>query len=177
MTTAVATKDNYGVPWWVVLLQGIFAIILGLLLLTSPGMTTLVLIQFVGIYWLVAGIFSLVTIFIDHTKWGWKLFSGIIGIIAGLLVIQHPLWSTVLLPTVLIIILGVEGIIMGFIALFSAFKGGGWGAGILGVLSILIGSYLVFNPLVGALALPWVIGIFALIGGVFAIVIAFRDRK
>ena len=123
------SKESSGIPWWLILLQGIFAIILGLLLLSSPGMTTLVLIQFLGIYWLIAGVFNIVGIFLDHKQWGWKLFAGILGVIAGLLVIQHPLWSTVLIPTTLVVILGVVGLIFGIVGLIAAFQGGGLGSG------------------------------------------------
>lgn len=172
--TAQAPVD--GVPWWLVLLQGIFAIILGLLLLSSPGMTTLVMIQFIGIYWLIAGIFNLVGIFLDHSMWGWKLFIGILGVIAGLLVIQHPLWSTALIPTTLVIILGVMGLIFGMVGLIAAFQGGGWGVGILSVLSIIIGIALLGSPVMGAIALPFVIGLFALVGGIAAAVQAFRMK-
>ena len=165
-----------GVPWWLVLLQGIFAIILGLLLLSAPGMTTLVLIQFLGIYFLIAGVFNLVGIFLDHEMWGWKLFIGILGILAGLLVIQHPLWSGVLIPTTLVFILGLLGLFLGIAGLISAFQGRGWGAGILGGLSLLIGLALLGSPLLGAVALPIVIGLLALVGGISAIVQAFRMK-
>lgn len=169
-------KENSGVPWWLVLLQGIFAIILGLLLLSSPGMTTLVAIQFLGIYWLIAGVFNIVGIFLDHTQWGWKLFAGVLGVVAGLLVIQHPLWSTVLIPATLIVILGVVGLVFGIVGLISAFQGGGWGPGILGVLGILLGLILLGSPLLGAVALPIIMGVFALIGGIAAVVQAFRMK-
>jgi uncharacterized membrane protein HdeD (DUF308 family) len=165
-----------GYPWWLVLLQGIFAVVLGLLLLSSPAITTLVLIQFVGIYWLVSGVFHLVGIFLDHTDWGWKLFAGILGVIAGLLVIQHPLWSTVLIPATLIIILGITALVFGIVSLIAVFKGGGWSAGIMGVLGILIGLALLSAPLISTTALPRVVGALALVGGIAAIVQAFRMR-
>jgi uncharacterized membrane protein HdeD (DUF308 family) len=177
MTTATASKETPSVPWWLVLLQGIALIILGLLLLTNPAMTTLVLIQFLGIYWLVGGIFELVRMFIDHRQWGWKLFSGILGIIAGILILQHPLWSTLLVPATLVWLLGIFGIVMGCISLFQAFKGAGWGVGILGVLSIIFGLYLLANTFISTLSLPWVVGLFALIGGAVAIWNSFKVRK
>ena len=133
-----------GVPWWLVLIEGISLIILGLLMLASPGMSTLILIQFVGIYWLVAGIFKIVSIFMDSTDWGWKLVGGILGILAGLIVLQHPLWSPLVIGATLIIILGVQGLIVGVIGLVQAFRGAGWGAGIIGAVSILIGLLLLF---------------------------------
>jgi uncharacterized membrane protein HdeD (DUF308 family) len=127
--TAQATQyksDKATVPWWLVLIQGIAAIIIGIFLLISPVTTTAVIIQFLGFYWLISGIFSIISIFIDHSMWGWKLFAGVLGIIAGMLIIQHPLWSTLLVPATLIIVLGVEGLIIGAINLFQAFRGGGW---------------------------------------------------
>lgn len=174
--TSSAKIPQAGIPWWLILLQGIFAIILGLLLVSSPGMTTLVLVQFLGIYWLIAGVFTIVGIFLDHTQWGWKLFTGILGVLAGILVIQHPLWSTALVPTMLVIILGVVGLIFGIMGLVAAFQGGGWGPGILGVLGIVLGLILLGSPFLGAIALPLIVGIFALIGGIAAVVQAFRMK-
>ena len=177
MATATATQEGPAVPWWLVLLEGIALVILGLLLLTNPGMTTFVLIQFLGIYWLVRGIFLIVSMFIDHRQWGWKLFSGILGIIAGIIILQHPLWSAILVPATLVWLLGFFGIVMGCISLFQAFKGAGWGVGVLGVLSIIFGLYLLANTLISTLSLPWVVGIFALIGGVIAIWNSFKVRS
>ena len=68
MATRTAAQQTPSVPWWLVLLQGIALLILGALLLTNPAMTTIVLIQFLGIYWLVKGIFEIVSIFIDHRQ-------------------------------------------------------------------------------------------------------------
>jgi len=176
MTATTAAKQTPMVPWWLVLLQGIALLILGALLLTNPAMTTIVLIQFLGIYWLVKGIFEIVSIFIDHREWGWKLFSGILGVIAGILILNHPLWAALLVPATLVWLLGIFGIVMGCISLFQAFKGAGWGVGALGVLSIIFGIYLVANTLVSTLAVPWVLGIFALIGGAVAIWNSFKVR-
>lgn len=167
-------QENYETPWWLVLINGIAALIIGIFLITSPGATTVVLVQFLGIYWLVSGIFQIIAIFIDQTAWGWKLFAGILGILAGIMVLNHPLWSTVLVPSVLIIILGVQGVIFGILGLIQAFQGAGWGAGIMGAVSILFGVVLLFNPLLGAAALPWVLGIFGIVGGIAGIIAAFK---
>jgi uncharacterized membrane protein HdeD (DUF308 family) len=169
-------EETKVVPWWLVLIQGIAALIIGIFLITSPGATTFVLVQFLGIYWLVSGIFQIVAIFVDKTAWGWKLFAGILGILAGILILNHPLWSTLLVPATLIIILGVQGIIFGILGLIQAFQGAGWGAGILGALSIIFGLVLLFNPVLGAAALPWVLGIFGIVGGIAGIIAAFRMK-
>ena len=173
-TTMVNQAETAGVPWWLVLIEGIALIVMGLLLLVSPGMTTLILVQFIGIYWLVAGIFKIISIFMDSSGWGWKLVGGILGILAGLIVLQHPLWSPLVIGNVLVIILGIQGIIVGVVGLIQAFKGAGWGSGILGVISILFGLLFLFNVWAFTFSLPWAIGLLALMGGVLAIVAAFR---
>ena len=164
------------VPWWLVLIQGILTIIIGILLLTNTALTTAVLIQIMGIYWLISGIFGIVSIFLDHSMWGLKLLWGVLGILAGLLIIQHPLWSSVIVLSVIVIVMGINGLIIGMVNLIQAFQGGGWGAGIMGVINIVCGLILLFNVSIGMVILPYVIGIFALIGGIAALFMAFRMR-
>lgn len=178
MTASTVSEKLEGYPWWLVLVQGIVALLLGILLVVSPQKTTVILIQILGIYWLVDGIFSLVRIFLKSTEihWGWLLARGILGILAGIIVIQNPLWSGLLVPAVIVILLGIVGIIAGAIGLVQAFKGGGWGAGILGALGFIFGIILILNPVIGAWILPWVVGIWAIIGGIIAIFFAFRLR-
>lgn len=177
MAEATMTKEESVFPWWVVLIEGIAAIIIGILLLANPRATTVVLIQFLGIYWFIIGIIDIVRIFIDSSMWGWKLFSGIIGILAGILILQHPIWSTFLVPTVFVWVFGFFGIMIGIIGLIQAFQGAGWGAGILGVLSILFGLLLITNAFVASLTLPFIFGILGIVGGLAALVIAFQMRS
>lgn len=176
MAEATMTSEEQVVPWWVVLIEGIAAIIIGILLIIKPGITTAVLIQFLGIYWFIVGIIDIVRIFMDSSMWGWKLFSGIIGILAGVAIIQYPLWATFLVPAVLVWVFGFFGIIIGIIGLIQAFQGAGWGAGILGVLSILFGLLLITNAFVASLTLPFIFGILGIVGGIAALVMAFRMR-
>ena len=171
------SEELVSLPWWMVLLEGIAAVIIGVLLLTSPGMTTLVLVQVLGFYWLIVGILALVSIFVDRSLWGWKLCSGILGILAGLVIIRHPLWSALFIPTLLVVLLAVQALMQGVIKMVEAFRGGGFGAFILAVLNILLGVLLLSAPLMAAFALPLVVGIFALIGGVTAIFGAFRLHR
>ncbi len=172
--TAKAPQE--AAPWWMVLIQGIAAIIIGILLLTNTAGTVLVLVQFMGIYWLISGLFSIVSMFIDSTAWGLKLLSGILGIGAGFVVLQHPLWSPLIVGSVLIIILGVEGLIIGVVNIIQAFRGGGLGIGVMGVLSIIFGIILLSNVWVATFSLPLVLGIFGIVLGIVAVVAAFRLR-
>jgi uncharacterized membrane protein HdeD (DUF308 family) len=163
--------------WWIFLLQGIAGILLGLMLLTAPGATLVALVTFLGFYWLITGVLSLVRVFVDRSiPWIWSLLSGIVGILAGVLVLRHPLLATVTVPTVLVIILGVQGLIMGVLELIESFKGGGVGSFILGALNILIGLLLLSRPIAAALAVPLVFGVLLLIQGIAHILWAFRVR-
>ena len=86
--TAVA--DDLAPMKWLIVIQGVAGIILGLLLLTAPGISSLVLVQFLAIYWLVSGIIGLVSLIWDRTQWGWKVFGGVLGVVAGTAVLRHP---------------------------------------------------------------------------------------
>lgn len=179
MTAAAAQKP---VSWWIPLVEGILAIIIGILFLTNPAITSVSFVLALGLYWLVIGIVDIIRIFQDRTAWGWKLFTGIIGILAGGLIISgilirdHPLGTAFAVGSAFVIVLGIMGVIYGIIALIQAFQGGGWVPGILGVIAIIFGIYLMFQPLAATLALPITLGILLIIGGIFLIVAAFRLR-
>ncbi len=178
MTTATATYETAkrATPWWLVLIEGIALIIIGALFLINPAQTSVIAITVLGIYWLIQGVLSIVSIFMDSSAWGWKLFIGVLGIIAGIIILQHPLWSPLVVGATLVIVLGIQGIFMGIMQIILGLQGGGWGIAILGVISIIIGAILLFNVWVATISLPWVIGIFAIIGGILAIIQAFREK-
>ncbi len=176
MATATVEPARSNI-WWIFLLQGIAAILLGLMLLTAPGATLLGLVTFLGFYWLITGVLALVGVFVDRsTPWIWSLIVGIVGILAGLFVLNHPLLAAVTVPTVLVIILGVQGVIMGAIEIIGGFMGGGIGAFILGAINVLIGLLLLGSPGAAALAVPLVFGILLLVQGVGLLGWAFRVR-
>ena len=163
-------------PWWLVLLEGIAAVLIGVLLLTEPGATLFTIVVFLGVYWLVTGVLDLVMLFVDRSQWGWKLFSGIIGIVAGVAVVRHPWWATVLIPTTLVWIIGAIGVVIGIVSIIRAFTGGGVASAILGVISILLGALLLFNTEMSTVVLLYAVAIWAIVGGIFGIVGAFFLR-
>ena len=173
-----AIREGLAKIWWLVLLRGILVLLLGLLLVTAPGSTLAALALFVGAYWFVHGIFSIIGIFLGASgiHWGWSLLEGIIGILAGLFVVNHPLFSGMLVPTTLVIVLAIQGIIMGIINLVQGFKGDGARAVILGIINILFGIILLGRPLMAAYLLPILFGIFAIAGGIVLIVLSLRIR-
>jgi uncharacterized membrane protein HdeD (DUF308 family) len=182
MTTAATATPSLPVQqqniWWVHLLQVILAIVLGLMFLTAPGATLLALATFLGFYWLITGVLALVQIFVDRSvPWIWSLLIGIIGILAGLFVLRHPLLAAVTVPTVLVIVLAVQGLAMGALELVAGFQGGGIGSFVLGVVNILVGLVLLSSPLSAALAVPLVFGILLLVQGVGLMISAVRARR
>ncbi|MEJ2653542.1 MAG: DUF308 domain-containing protein, partial [Gammaproteobacteria bacterium] len=131
--TVEAIPGHQSSIWWVFLLQGVAGILLGFMLITDPGATLVVLVTFLGFYWLFTGIMALVRVFVDHSvPWIWSLLIGIIGIFAGLVVLRHPLFAALTVPAVIVIVLGVQGLIMGVLDIIGGFTGGGIGSFVLG---------------------------------------------
>jgi uncharacterized membrane protein HdeD (DUF308 family) len=164
-------------PWGLVLVEGIVVALFGLVLLVAPGASLVFLVWLLGIYLLIAGIFRFVGIFLDSSSWGWKLAAAILCLIAGLAILSNPLWSTTVASTWLVILVGFLAMLQGAAGLVVALQGGGWGMGALSVLGILLGLFLVVNPLIGAAALTLILAIFMLVGGVGAVLQAFRMRR
>jgi uncharacterized membrane protein HdeD (DUF308 family) len=134
--------------WWVFLLQGFAGIIIGLMLITEPGATLVALTTVLGFYWLITGVLALVQVFVDRaTPWVWSLLAGLVGILAGLFVLRHPLVAALTVPTVLVIILGIQGLMIGAVQIIGGFKGGGIGPFILGAINVLVGILLLGSPL------------------------------
>jgi uncharacterized membrane protein HdeD (DUF308 family) len=170
-------------PWWLLLIEGILVTLVGACLLFAGATSTkvevyLVLVVLLGFYWFFRGIMDLVSMFVDHTAWGWKLFMGIVGILAGGYILVHPGLSAAVLPQIFVLVLGIWGLMQGIIMLIMAFQGGGWGAGILGALGILFGLLLIaeYGELFTGLALIWTVAVFAFVGGIVMVVRAFMRR-
>jgi uncharacterized membrane protein HdeD (DUF308 family) len=100
-----------------------------------------------------------------------------VGIVAGLIVLHHPLFSAIVLPTAIVVWLGILGIVIGVFAIIGGFTGGGFGSFIFGVINFIIGLILLGSPMVAALAVPLVFGILLLIEGVVLIIWAFRVKS
>jgi uncharacterized membrane protein HdeD (DUF308 family) len=170
-------------PWGLTLIMGIAAFILGAILLWAPAKTKVetwqVLVAVLGLYWLIKGILDIAYIFGDHKAWGWKLFIGLVSIILGGYVLMYPVAAGLALPRIFVFALGFWGLVEGIVLLIMAFKGGGWAAGILGVMGIILGVILMANYAVpgSGLAFLWVAAVAGLVGGVILVIQAFRQRR
>ncbi|MBI5231062.1 MAG: DUF308 domain-containing protein [Coriobacteriales bacterium] len=171
--------------WWLVLLAGIASILLGVFVFIAPVATTVAIVWFIGLYWLMTAIVTLVSLFTDRSHLGWKLFSGLLSLVVGGWIVITPFTTTGLAaaePTLAFLgatalIWAIGGIVVGIMQLAAAFQGGGWGIGVLGAFSLLIGILIAVNFYVAALAVPFVYGIFAIAGGIAEIIVSFRVRS
>jgi len=184
MTTASATSvQPKQRPWWLTLIMGITAFVVGATLLWAPAKdkadTYILLVSLLGIYWLISGIVDLISMFVDRTAWGWKLFMGLVSIIAGGYILMYPYAAAVVLPRIFVLILGLWALFEGIILLIMAFKGAGWGAGILGVVALVFGFILLgeYGRIGSGVAMIWAAAVWGLIGGIILVFQAFRQRK
>ena len=170
-------------PWWMTLIGGILAIVVGSLLLWGNLVTQVkvyfLLVEVLGVWWLVDGIFDIVHMFTDHRQWGYKLFMGLISIIAGAYVLMYPVLVGLELPSLLVLILGIWGVIKGAVLFFMAFKGGGGAYAIVGIFAFFFGLILIAAYTIPGVAVVavWFAAIGALIGGFFLIYRAIQQRK
>ena len=170
--------------WWLVLLRGIAAVLLGILLFTNTAATLSVIIIFLGIYWVVDGISTLLASFIgreEHSNWGWGIFVGIISILAGLAVLSQPVLTAIFTTSFIVSFVGIMIIISGVWSIVTGFRlhktSGEWVMIIGGVLGLILGLLLVMNPLFSALVYVYIIAVFLIIGGFSLIVMAFQVKK
>jgi uncharacterized membrane protein HdeD (DUF308 family) len=130
-----------------------------------------------GFYWLITGFLSLVQAFVDRSSpWVWSLLSGLLGIAAAMPVLWHPLLAAVTVPTLIVIILGVEALIVGGVNIVAGFQDGGIASFLHGAFNILLGLLLLGSPMAAALAVPFVFGVILLVQGVALAIWAFRVR-
>lgn len=171
--------------WWVYLLQGVLAIIIGWMLLANPVQTVVAVVVTLGLYWLISGVLEIVFSLFDINKkdshWGLRLFGGIIGLIAGLFVVNNPLIASVVTPVMLMYIIAFTFIINGVIYMVMGGKEEGaswtWGTFFLGILYLILGFVLLSSPtLVSVSSVVMASALLAMFTGVVQIFVAFKIR-
>ncbi|MFN2141956.1 MAG: DUF308 domain-containing protein [Candidatus Promineifilaceae bacterium] len=163
-------------PWWLVLIEGILLIIIGIFFFTSPYQTLVSAVWVLGLYWLIRGILDLVSLIWDRRMWGWKIFAGILGLIAGWILLQQPLAGSLVLSATLVYLLAFIGLFIGLSSLIRGFQGAGWGTIILGIVEIILSIILLLNAGGAAAWMPWALGGLALLGGLLTIFGSFALR-
>ncbi|MGH7620137.1 MAG: HdeD family acid-resistance protein, partial [Gemmatimonadaceae bacterium] len=162
-------------------LRGVIALIFGLLTLSRPGITLGALILLFGFYALADGIFNVISAIANRhgeRHWVALLLGGLFGIAAGIFTFAMPHLTAVIL--------------LYFIAFWAILSGGSeiaaairlrkvisneWLLGLVGVMSIVFGFYLLHAPGIGALAVTIWIGAYATVLGIALLVFALRLRS
>lgn len=165
---------------WVLALEGIFALIIGFLILFWPGMTLVTLTIFVGAFALVSGIFTLVgALKAKKGSRGLAILHGVVGIIFGCIIFAWPIATTVVLLWFIMAWLVVSGIIR-IVAGFSLPKGD-VSKGLLilnGFLALIIGILLIaLPPIEGLLTTAILIGFYGIFGGITLIMLSFMAKS
>ncbi len=166
--------------WWVLLIRGLCAIVFGVLTFVWPGVSLLTLIFLYGIFALADGVVAIAAAIMGGAaapRW-WLALVGLAGIAAGILTFVWPgITALVLLYFIAFwaIAIGVMEII-GAIRLRKEIEGE-WLLGLTGLVTMLFGLFMLFQPAAGILAVIWMIGIWAIVMGVLQVALSFRLRS
>ena len=190
-------KENKGkqdrkstIAFWISMLRGFFAIILGLILIFNPEKTRVMLFNFMGLFWLTGGILLLRRTNVaigDQTDrmLGRRttLALGLVAILTGLLVISRSLTRDFVGEVVFFELLGGVILLTGVLHLFGEFRIGRVLKGerttaqkILAIFEIVLGMMLIISPLDQGPFVYWAATIWALVGGGLIIADALRQR-
>ena len=174
--------------WWLVLIRGILAIILGIISLTSPLITGIAITIVFGVYALIDGIVGLIHAWRASRRgqrWGWIFFIAIVSILAGLAALIIPPLVAGMGALYFTISVAGYAILYGLGGVFGNGDMNGtdkfW-AILAGIATFLAGVallYFAFTYPAAALltVIIWVIGIYAIILGIALVVLAFQMRK
>jgi len=167
--------------WWILLLRGILALILGVLALIVPGVTAFALALLFGAYALIDGIFAIagsIRMSRSGGNWGWLLAEGIAGALFGIVALALPGIALLFL----IYIVAAWAIITGATAISTAWRvrehvKGEWLWILVGVLSIVFGILVIFEPAYGLFAVVYTFSFYAILTGITFIGLSLRLRR
>jgi uncharacterized membrane protein HdeD (DUF308 family) len=167
--------------WWLFLVRGVFAILLGVMAIIFPATTITVLALFIGAYMFVDGLFSIVAAFNARRTmrtWAWLLASGILGVIIGIVTFINPFATVVAILSLVALwslLIGIAEIVWAF-RLRKVIRGEGWYIAS-GILSIAFSFLLLILPAAGILTITWLFGIYAITIGIILISLGIRLKR
>lgn len=164
--------------WWLVLLKGLLLIVLAIIVIGNPGDTLLAIALFIGIGFLFSGIAIIFVALLgknDLENWSWKLAEGILDVLLGFILIANPEITAIVIP----FLIGFWALCYGILLTAGAFssKEFSWIKLLAGILIIILGNIIMFNPIVMGLTLAIWIGITLLIVGIANVVFSFDIKK
>jgi uncharacterized membrane protein HdeD (DUF308 family) len=161
--------------WWAIALRGLLAILFGVIALTNPSAAAIALVIVFAIWALSDAAFA-IAVAAQRGRagqpWGWFAFEGIASIAAAVFALVYPS-ATIL---VLTIVVAVRALVLGVLTIGGALAWKDapwrWMLAVTGVVSVLFGLLLLWQPLVGAIALVWTIGVYAIVLGFLMLALA-----
>ena len=153
----------------------------GILAWAWPGVTLITLVLFWGAYALVDGVAALIGGWHarDSGKPMWQIvLIGVIGIAAGIFTFVQPGVTAV----ALLILIAAWAIVNGVFEIAAAIRlrkdiENEWLLILSGVLSVVFGIFMIVNPGAGAMAVLWIIGVFAIAYGALLVMLSFKLKK
>ena len=165
---------------WALGLNGLLSIAVGVVILVWPGISLFALTILFGAYALATGMVGLFYSFSAGAKGerAWLVFSSLLGIAVGVMVLAWPNISEL----ALLYVIGAYAVVLGVIAIGGAFSlpidGGDSALMILsGLVSILFGIVIFARPGTGALVTLALIAAFALITGITELVVGIGGKR
>jgi uncharacterized membrane protein HdeD (DUF308 family) len=170
-----------GRNWWILLLRGIAAIVLGILAFVWPRLTLLGLIYLFGIYALINGALAFSAASNapkGYPAFGSLIFEGALSIAGGVLAFLLPGITAM----ALLVLIAVWAIATGITEIVSAIRlrkeiSNEWWLILAGVASVVFGVVLFLFPRAGLLAMVWWLGAWGIVFGILMIGLAFRVRN
>ncbi|GAB3408565.1 HdeD family acid-resistance protein [Massilia agilis] len=166
--------------WWVAALRGVLGILFGVLALMWPGLTLLTLVALFAAYAMLGGIASVIGA-ISHRKvdddWWIPLLLGLVSIGAAVVAVVNPVLTTL----VLVMVIAANALVSGVLDIVAAARlrrelHGEWMLALSGIASVVFGALVFLYPLAGAIAMVWLISIYAIINGALLLSLAIRAR-
>lgn len=166
--------------WWAIAIRGIAAILFGLCAFFIPGAALWALVILFGAYSLVDGVFAIVAAVRAaqaHERWAQLLIMGVFGVIIAAITWFAPNITAL----ALLYVIAAWAIVTGVLEVVAAFElrrqieGEFWWV-LAGLISVVFGLFLIWRPGAGALAVIWIIGVYAIAFGIFLLGLAFRLR-
>jgi len=165
---------------WALGLNGLLAVAVGVVILVWPGISLFALTILFGVYALATGVVGLYYSFTAEANGerGWLIFSGLLGIAVGIMVLVWPNISEL----ALLYVIGAYAIVLGIVAVVGAFwlpiDGGDTALLILsGLVSIAFGVVMFAKPGDGALVTLALIAAFALVTGITELIVAIGGKR
>jgi uncharacterized membrane protein HdeD (DUF308 family) len=169
-----------GWRWYSWIIRGIVAIVFGAIAIFQPGITLQSLILVFGIYAVLDGVVAIAAGLMAPPPQSWYLvLAGILGIIAGAIAIAAPAVTAL----ALLALIAAWSLVVGLAELVAAWRlrqvmPDDWGlAALSGIVSIAFGGYVLVSPSGGALALLFLIGVYAIFIGVMDLMVGWRLRS